>query len=219
MNILAIETCSQVGSLSVRSGESERHWIGNQQVSRSEDLLPSIEKVLRESRIDLKGLEAIVVAVGPGSFTGLRIGISAAQGLAFALGIRCVGVSILESLAAAVFNGKESYRQVTSLAALARNFWVQQTFLLVNGLVEAVAAEKFLNGNDEVFGEIRADQTRIFAIDRETFHSKLLPNLDGALENLIRVEQNLATWVGLVGKRKIERGIDSESVVPQYLLS
>jgi tRNA threonylcarbamoyladenosine biosynthesis protein TsaB len=219
MNILAIETCSRIGSLSVRSGELERHWVGSLQVSRSEDLLFSIERILRDSRIQPKDLEAVVVADGPGSFTGLRIGISVAQGLAFALGIRCFGVSILESLALAAFDKERKYREVTSLVSLAQNSWAQQTFLLEDEEVEAVGTELILSYENEVFSKIGVDQTLIFAIDRETFQSKLLPNLDRGVENLIRVEQNLATWVGLVGKRKIERGIDSESVVPQYLLS
>lgn len=62
-------------------------------------LLPAIERVLKRGGLDAFGVEGFAVAVGPGSFTGLRVGLSTVQGLALATGRPCLGVSVLDVLA------------------------------------------------------------------------------------------------------------------------
>lgn len=66
---------------------------------QAERLMPMIEEVLAEAGADYGALEAIGVGAGPGNFTGIRISVSAARGLALGLGIPAVGVSLLEALA------------------------------------------------------------------------------------------------------------------------
>ncbi len=67
--------------------------------SHSEKLHEYIRDVLSEASLTLKDLEAIAVSMGPGSYTGLRIGVSAAKGLCFSLDIPLISVATLESLA------------------------------------------------------------------------------------------------------------------------
>lgn len=62
-------------------------------------LMPMVERIMRQTHTEWGELDGIAVAAGPGSYTGLRIGISAAKGMAFAAEISCVGISTLESLA------------------------------------------------------------------------------------------------------------------------
>ncbi len=69
---------------------------------QAERLIPLIEGMLAEVQVTLQDLTAIGVGVGPGNFTGIRISVSAARGLALALGIPAVGVSTLEALAQSV---------------------------------------------------------------------------------------------------------------------
>ncbi len=64
---------------------------------QAERLFPMLEEVLAEAAITWKDLHAIGVCVGPGNFTGLRISVSAARGLALSLGIPAVGVSLFET--------------------------------------------------------------------------------------------------------------------------
>lgn len=66
---------------------------------QAERLMPMIDEVLAEAGIKYADLDAIGVGAGPGNFTGIRISISAARGLALGLGIPAVGVSLLEALA------------------------------------------------------------------------------------------------------------------------
>ncbi|RUU48206.1 tRNA (adenosine(37)-N6)-threonylcarbamoyltransferase complex dimerization subunit type 1 TsaB [Mesorhizobium sp. M6A.T.Ca.TU.002.02.2.1] len=75
----------------------------------AEHLMGVIEEALKAAGTDYAGLGAIAVSTGPGSFTGLRVGVSAARGLALALKIPAIGVTTLEALAAqarATFPGR-----------------------------------------------------------------------------------------------------------------
>ena len=67
-------------------------------------LLPLIQQVLTQAGVPLTRLEGIGVSIGPGTFSGLRIGLSTAKGLCYGLGQRLVGVSTLEALTATVSN-------------------------------------------------------------------------------------------------------------------
>ncbi|MBY6201365.1 tRNA (adenosine(37)-N6)-threonylcarbamoyltransferase complex dimerization subunit type 1 TsaB [Maritalea mobilis] len=66
---------------------------------QAERLMPLIQDVLDEAGVTLRDLDAIGVGIGPGNFTGIRISVSAARGLALALGIPAVGVTLLDALA------------------------------------------------------------------------------------------------------------------------
>ena len=65
--------------------------------NHTSELFPNIERLLQTAKSDIKSLSAVFVATGPGSFNGLRAGISAAKGLAFSLNIPLVGISTLEA--------------------------------------------------------------------------------------------------------------------------
>ncbi|QNJ97841.1 tRNA (adenosine(37)-N6)-threonylcarbamoyltransferase complex dimerization subunit type 1 TsaB [Constantimarinum furrinae] len=74
--------------------------------SHAEKLHVFIEEVLREGRLKNKDIDAIAVSRGPGSYTGLRIGVSAAKGMCFALDIPLLSIATLQSLAAGVMSSE-----------------------------------------------------------------------------------------------------------------
>lgn len=99
-HILAIESAIGGGSLSLSRGETQiDKWIGEGGVSRAEDLLWNIDQILRRNNLSKSSIKRIVVSVGPGSFTGIRIGLATAMGLATALNIDLVRISILYAMA------------------------------------------------------------------------------------------------------------------------
>jgi tRNA threonylcarbamoyladenosine biosynthesis protein TsaB len=101
MRVLAVDTTGTHGSVAiVESGELQA-LIGIREASprHAESLLPTIDHVLRLHSLRLEEIDAFAVAVGPGSFTGLRIGIAAVEGLSFAAGKPAAGVSALEATA------------------------------------------------------------------------------------------------------------------------
>ncbi len=99
--ILHIETSTKNCSVSIaKSGELiSLKEINNGAYSHSEMLHPLIKEALLESKLTIKEIEAIAVGKGPGSYTGLRIGVSAAKGLCFANDIPLISINSLEILA------------------------------------------------------------------------------------------------------------------------
>ncbi len=100
MSILAIDTATQVSSVAVASADKLAAELTMQaKLTHSETLMPHIEKVLAMAGVKKEKLEGIAVSIGPGSFTGLRIGLAAAKAMAYALNLPIVGVSTLKALA------------------------------------------------------------------------------------------------------------------------
>lgn len=100
-SILCIETATTNCSvaLSVNGSVVAIEEDNSKQYSHAERLHLYIKKVLSEAKIDKSELDAIAVSKGPGSYTGLRIGVSAAKGLCFALDIPLIAIATLQSLA------------------------------------------------------------------------------------------------------------------------
>lgn len=100
MRILAIDTATQVCGAALVDDET---LIGefrfNQKNVHNEKLVLSIERLLADTDSLLSDVKCIAVSIGPGSFTGLRIGLSVAKGLCYTLGIPLVGVNTLDALA------------------------------------------------------------------------------------------------------------------------
>ena len=94
---LAIDTSTDTASLALVQGSqvlAELTWHSGQ--NHTVELLPQLTHLLNQTKINLHSINCIIVARGPGSFNGLRVGISTAKGLAFSLGIPIVGISTLE---------------------------------------------------------------------------------------------------------------------------
>lgn len=98
--ILNIETATTVCSVSIaRDGEVIAINEKNDGYSHSESLSPFIDEMLKEHGLKPTDLDAVAVSEGPGSYTGLRIGVSTAKGLCFALDIPLIAVSSLQAMA------------------------------------------------------------------------------------------------------------------------
>ncbi len=101
MRILAVETSTLAGGAALLDGERlVGEYTLNITATHSERLMAAVDHLLRLSGWEPTDLEGLAVAIGPGSFTGLRIGISAIKGLALALGIPVAPVPTLDALAA-----------------------------------------------------------------------------------------------------------------------
>lgn len=100
--ILAIDTSSDVCSVALTGFGRIKEETVLAAREHTQRVLPMIDTILSQSDIDLKDLDAIAVANGPGSFTGLRIGLSIAQGLSYGAGLPLVPVSTLEAMANSV---------------------------------------------------------------------------------------------------------------------
>ena len=97
---LAIDTSTETASLAlVQESQVLAELTWSCQQNHSVELMPNIDRLLEQTGSGLKSLSGVIVARGPGSFNGLRVGVSTAKGLAFSLGVPLVGISTLEAAA------------------------------------------------------------------------------------------------------------------------
>jgi tRNA threonylcarbamoyladenosine biosynthesis protein TsaB len=101
--ILCLETSAKLSSVALSDGD--RHWqrIAATENFQAEHILTLIDAVLQEAEITGADLDALAVSVGPGRFTGLRIGVAVAQGLAFAWNKKVIAIDSLAILAQGVY--------------------------------------------------------------------------------------------------------------------
>lgn len=149
--ILAIETSIKNGSLSLLDGTDEIDvWIGDNSTSRSEDLLPQIVNLLNRNGILLSQLSKIAVSTGPGSFTGLRVGLATAKALRLASDCQLAGIPLLAAIAGNynVYDGKkenyDSKEEGNSVVVVSAGretfFW--QLFRGANALSDLVVTDR-----------------------------------------------------------------------------
>lgn len=142
MRVLAIETATTVCAAAVVSeGKILSEASLDEKYVHAEKLLTQVDAVLDSSGLSLLQLDGIAVSIGPGSFTGLRIGLSVAKGLSFASGKRIVPVPTLRALAQRVVDQRIARRGEYILPALdARRDEVYcELFRAENGFAKAVS--------------------------------------------------------------------------------
>ncbi|RXJ74761.1 tRNA (adenosine(37)-N6)-threonylcarbamoyltransferase complex dimerization subunit type 1 TsaB [Veronia nyctiphanis] len=143
--ILAVDTATENCSVALK--------VGNDIITRCEmaprehttKILPMVDDVLSEAGVALNELDALAFGRGPGSFTGVRIGIGIAQGLAFGADLPMVGVSTLVAMAQQVYR-RTSGEQVTSaIDARMNEIYVGQFSLKADGDWEVITPEAVLH--------------------------------------------------------------------------
>jgi tRNA threonylcarbamoyladenosine biosynthesis protein TsaB len=103
MRVLALETATLAGGVALLDGERlVAEYVLDVSITHSERLMASVDRVLADARWRPHDLQGLAVSIGPGSFTGLRIGVSTAKGLAWALDLPIAAVPTLDAMAAAV---------------------------------------------------------------------------------------------------------------------
>jgi len=103
MRVLAVETSSLAGGVALLDEEClVAEYLLDVSVTHSERLMSAVDRVLADARWTPRALGGLAVAVGPGSFTGLRIAVSTVKGLAMALGLPIAAVPTLDAMAAAL---------------------------------------------------------------------------------------------------------------------
>lgn len=100
MKILALDSSAKTASAAITDGEQLiSEAFVNAGLTHSETLLPMVDSVLSLARLTMSDIDGCVITDGPGSFTGIRIGIAAVKGLAMPNETKCCGVSTLKAMA------------------------------------------------------------------------------------------------------------------------
>ena len=110
MRILAFETSAKAAGVAIlEDGKLLGEYMQNSGQTHSRTLMKMAEDLLRNCDLQAKEIDAVACAAGPGSFTGVRIGVAAAKGFAWGLQLPCYGVSTLEAMARNVAVGDGIY--------------------------------------------------------------------------------------------------------------
>jgi len=119
VNYLAIDASTEACSVALKVNDKVYSRYDLCPQSHSLQLLPMVDEVLKEAGIKLSQCDGLIFGRGPGSFTGVRIGVGVAQGLAFAAELPVVGVSSLQTMAQLAFaQGKVKHQQAQVLAMI-----------------------------------------------------------------------------------------------------
>lgn len=158
--ILSIETATQVCSVALaKDNEVLGLKESTKKNSHAEIVTVFIDELIKENNISFGDLDAIAVSKGPGSYTGLRIGVSTAKGMCYALDIPLISVNTLQSLA---FGGSLNFRHESALSAL------------FCPMIDARRMEVYCAFYDENINEIR--ETRAEIIESNSFQTYLEKN-------------------------------------------
>ena len=156
MKILALETSAKsVSAAVVENGRILCSAYQNTGLTHSRTLMPLVDGMLRAADLTAGDMDLIAVAHGPGSFTGLRIGVSAAKGLAWAQEIPCCGVSTLLAMA-------QNLRHMDALVVCAmdarRNQVYNALFRAENGVLTRLSEDRAIS-LAELADELKNDET------------------------------------------------------------
>lgn len=157
MRILALETSAKSVSCAVtENGAVLAHSFQCTGLTHSRTLLPMVDAMLQNAELPLASVDAFAVSAGPGSFTGLRIGVSALKGLAWAEDKPCVGVSTLEAMAQNLV-----HTDALLICAMdARRAQVYNALFAANRGVLARLCDDRAIGLDELAAELSGDTRR-----------------------------------------------------------
>jgi tRNA threonylcarbamoyladenosine biosynthesis protein TsaB len=157
--ILAIETATRAGSVALARGEEILcSASGDALASHSKDLIETVDGVLQKGGVKLDEIDLFAAAEGPGSFTGLRIGLATTKSFAVCTGRSCVGVSTLAAIARAAGNSE----QVVSLLPAGRGELFAQMFSVRDGKVRELDTAAHLSLT-AILEKYRAAQELVWA--------------------------------------------------------
>lgn len=212
MKILSIDTASDLCTVAIlEDKECIKEITIRDARNHSEKIMPIIEQVLAESNLNLKDINLFVCDKGPGSFTGIRIGVATVLAFQDSLGIPAVGINSLEALA---YNVKQNGIICSLIDAKNNNVYLG-IFKLENNEYIKCQEPKFAN-IDETISLLKTYSSSItFVGDGAIAYKDLLKS---NLESCLFIDKNdLSSYsLGLAGFETYKKGIET-SLMPLYL--
>lgn len=168
MNILAVNTAAASPEIALVKGSESAYFRFESRMKVTEMLLPQIVKMLNESDLNLSGIDYLGCVVGPGSFTGIRVGAATVRALSYATGIKCVPVTYFDVLtynispdAMAVIDGSNGicYVRYGGSDAVRRlddalELRLQASAVVCDEVTAPMFGQRFTAGKDELIGAV-----------------------------------------------------------------
>ena len=219
MKILSVECSASPASCAIiDDGKIRASSFVNAKLTHSQTLMQMLINTLDNSATKLCDIDRIAIAVGPGSFTGLRIGISAVKGLASPLGIPCVPVSTLDGIAE---NFAPRDCVVCAVMDARCNQFYNALFEIKDGVISKLCDDRALLAEELIseINEISPDKHIIICGDGADLFYK---NLSG-VKNVVLAPEHLkfqnAVGIGMYAFKNIENinAVTCENLLPVYL--
>ncbi|MCF5849814.1 MULTISPECIES: tRNA (adenosine(37)-N6)-threonylcarbamoyltransferase complex dimerization subunit type 1 TsaB [Aeromonas] len=140
LKILAVDTATEACSAALLVGDKLFSRWEEAPRDHTRKILPMVQAVLADAGISLSDLDAIAFGRGPGSFTGVRIGISVAQGLAFGAGVPLIGISTLAAMAQGAYRLDGAEQVLTAIDARMNEVYFGR-YELIDGRMQLVGDE------------------------------------------------------------------------------
>ncbi len=140
LKILAVDTATEACSAALLVGDTLFSRWEEAPRDHTRKILPMVQAVLDDAGITLSDLDAIAFGRGPGSFTGVRIGISVAQGLAFGVGVPLIGISTLAAMAQGAYRLDGAEQVLTAIDARMNEVYFGR-YALIDGRMQLVGDE------------------------------------------------------------------------------
>ncbi|MBU0680299.1 MAG: tRNA (adenosine(37)-N6)-threonylcarbamoyltransferase complex dimerization subunit type 1 TsaB [Proteobacteria bacterium] len=215
--ILAIDNSTMYGNVALTSADGllAEHTLLSR-LTHSKRLLTSLENILQESDLDWHQLDALAVCLGPGSFTGLRIGLATIKGIAMATGLPLIGISSLDGLASQLPFAKQQICTILD----ARKHEIYAAFYESNDSGEVERTSDYLVMEpEELIAAI--DCPTIFVGDGVNVYADLLKESLGA-RALFAPEHIIFPRAATIGKLALtqyqqKQFLDPASAVPLYI--
>ena len=211
MKILAVDTSSAICSVAILEDDKliDKNELDDGK-THSENLMPLLDELLKRKSIDVKEIEMIACTAGPGSFTGIRIGVATIKPIAEVLNIKVASVMSLEALARNV-EGKDTIASLID----ARN---NQVYAGIFDKNYNKKEEYIADDINEVIKVLEKYENITFVGNGAILHKELLTN---SLKNVEFVENNKQTAenVGKIGYKKyLENDLcTADTIMPVYL--
>jgi tRNA threonylcarbamoyladenosine biosynthesis protein TsaB len=214
LKILSLDTSEVRGGVALlRDGEPVAVQRHESSVDYSEWLLPSVDAVLHESGVRMEEIDVVAASTGPGSFTGLRVGLTTVKAWAEVYGKPVVGVSRLEALAR---SGREGGEFVAACYDAQRGQIFAALYRNVSGQLArwqdemVIPAEEFLKLVDEEAG---SKSVSWFSLDAELITSREGWKARSERgDTMSRVEPELATAIGRLAEERARVGMFSDAL-------
>ncbi|RKS87697.1 tRNA threonylcarbamoyladenosine biosynthesis protein TsaB [Orbus hercynius] len=217
INILAIDTSTEACSVALMFNQQLSQRFTLSQRDHTKQVLPMIDDLLKQAGCTLSQIDAIAFAKGPGSFTGVRIGIGIAQGIAFGINKPLVGVSTLATLAQGANRMSGAEQVITAIDARMGEVYLGAYQCLGNGELSPMINECVIQP-DQVAGylanlSLSAPAVYYAGTGWQTYPQMLLGIQDGKIA-LPRAEDML-----LIAQKQFEQGhiVSAQNVEATYL--
>ena len=219
--ILGIDTSATPVSCGViRDGKVLASFYSHTGLTHSQTLMTMVENTLSVANVGVGDLDALAVNVGPGSFTGVRIGVSAVKGLAFAQNIPCVGVSTLEAMAESFAGAPVTGDVVCVMDARCQQVYTATFALDDEGKLTRLTEDEAISLEELKKRRKICKKNTIFVGDgAEMCYNRFLEDRIPASLASVSVRYQNAVGTALVAERLLAEGkaVDAEALLPAYL--